>query len=176
MPIPTGGSAALLTVAVLAVAACGDEAPPATQADGSAAVQTVTQTATATATATAPQQQPSGTTTKPATTQKTQPQTTTQPGSATSGSPTTTSRKPSGVCESVEIGVREGEVDATYARITQAHKVDCATAKYIASQWGSKQLGIDKALLPLDWKCTRDNVCMNGSRRVAFVLERPAGP
>lgn len=172
MSIPTSGLAALLVVVMLALTSCGsDDAAPATSADGSAAVQTVTQTATATATA--PQDEASKTTKKPATTEKTQTQKPTRTQAATE-TPAASQKPPAGACQSVEVGARDGDVDVTYARITEARKVDCATATYIAAQWGSQQLGIDKALLPLDWECTRGNVCTKGSSRVSFVLVKPA--
>lgn len=169
MSIPTSGSAALLVVVMLALASCsGDDAATETQVAGPAAVETVTQTATATATA--PQDEAS----KPAATTKTatRKQTTTRSGPASGDSPATSPQRPRGACQPVEVGAREGEVESTYARIDEARKVDCATAAYVASQWGSRQLGIGKALLPPGWECTKGNVCTNGSQRVTFELVR----
>lgn len=172
MSISTSGSATLLVLALLALASCGgDDAAPATQADGAVAVETVTQTATATAT----QDGASKTTGKPATPEQTQTQkpATTQPGSATTTPPAATTQKQTGACQSVEVGARDGDVEVTYARIDRVQKVSCALAAEIAAQWGRQQMGIDKALLPLDWECTKGNVCSNGSRSLSFTLVKP---
>jgi hypothetical protein len=173
MSVSTSGFTALLVVAMLALASCGDDAAPTTQADGSAAVETVTQTATATATA--PQDEASKTTGEPAATgtTQTQQQTTTQSSPATTSNPAASTQRQSGACQSVEVGARDGDVEVTYARIDQAQKVNCRLAAEIAAQWGRQQMGIDKALLPLDWECTKGNVCSNGSRRVSFTLVKP---
>lgn len=174
MSIPTSGSAALMVVVMLALASCGsDDAATEAQADGAAAVETVTQTATATA----PQDEAGKTTSTPPAAAKTETRTQTeaqteaQADPPTAKSPATPEKR--GVCANVEVGARDGDVEVTYARITQARNVDCVLATEIAVQWGRQQMGIDKALLPLDWDCTKGNVCANGSRRVTFELLRP---
>lgn len=164
---------ALLIAVLWAVTGCGgDDAATATGTADSAVVQTVTQTATATATA--PAKETSGTAPKPATTQaNTQTRTSAPPNTDAEPSPPAAAPRLSGACPAVEVGARDGDVDVTYARIDQARKVDCTLAAEIAAQWGAQQMGIDKALLPLDWKCTKGNVCVNGSKRVAFTLVKP---
>lgn len=175
MSIPTSGLAALLVVATFALSSCGSDDGPATattHASGSGAtvVQTVTQTATATAGSTT--SQPA--TTTPATTTSTTPKPAKpKPSTTTSASGTTSPTTTAGSgCGPIEIGIRDGEVDPTYARITGQRGVSCAAATNIVAQWGSERLGIDKALLPLRWSCTKQNVCTNGAARVAFVLEK----
>ena len=173
MRIARASLPALLVVAISALTACGDDdAETAANDTGATAVQTVTQTATATATA--PQDEASKTTGEPATTATTTTpkQATTQSGSDAGEAPAASAPRLSGACPAVEVGIRDGEVEPTYARIDQVEKVSCALAAEIAAQWGSQQMGIGKALLPLDWDCTRGNVCSDGSRRVKFTLVR----
>lgn len=176
MPIPTSGFAAVLVVATFALTSCGGDddgpaTPTAPAAAGPTTVRTVTQTAEAVkTTATAPQTQTSTRAATPTTTAKPQ----TQTGAATTTTPGTTAPKPSGACPNVEVGALDGDVDVTYARIEQARKVSCATAALVAAEWGRQRLGIDKALLPLGWECTKGgSVCTNGASRVSFVLVRP---
>lgn len=166
MTIARASLPALLVVAMSALTACGnDDAATAAKDTGSTAVQTVTQTATATATATA--EEPTKTATKPAAEEKTQTRAQTQ---TSSNRTRTTAQKPSGACPTIEVGARDGEVELTYARIVKVSNVSCPAASEIAAQWGQQQLGIGKALLPLDWECTKANVCAKGSSRVVFEL------
>ncbi len=173
MSIPTGGLATFLVVAGLAFGACGSD-------DGAATATTVV-TVPATAAQTTTQQQttakaPSQTTrpattqtaTTPATTQKTQ---TTAP--AATPKPAPAKETTAGPCEPIGVGARDGDVDVTYARITQKTNLTCAQASGVVAQWGAQQIGTDKALLPVGWKCTSGNVCRSGKQRVSFVLEQP---
>lgn len=172
MSIPTSGLAALLVVATLALSSCGGDDGTATAtapAPASTVVETVTQTATAKAgqTTTPAPSAPSKTTT--ATTAP-------QQGSAKpkASQPDAPDANPGqSNCGPVLIGIREGEVDETFARITQQRKVtDCPIVTAVVSEWGKQQFGIDRALLPNGWRCTKQNVCTNGPARVAFVLEK----
>ena len=166
-----GGFAALLVVATLALSSCGGDGAPSTStsgAAGSTAAATVTQTATATATTgaatTAPRttdtsSQPERTTTKATTTK----------AEATTPAPQTTSAPAApDTCPPVQVGIRDGDVEATYAKITEQRKVSCQTVVIVAGEWGRERLGLDRALLPKGWDCTKQNVCTSGSSRIAF--------
>ena len=172
MSIPTGGLAALLVVATLALSSCGS--------DG-ASVTTTTTVSPGSAEATATQTVAAETTpAKTTTTQKTQTtapkpaQTTTQKTQTTAPKPKpAATTKASSTCPSVDVGAREGDVDETYARITSISKVNCALATSIVQQWGGQKIGAGKALLPLGWECS-GNTCSKGGSSVSFVLEFPS--
>jgi hypothetical protein len=167
MTIPTGGLAALLVVATFALTSCGGDdgaAPATTSPTPAAGTAQATQTVTATATETTAKTQTSQTTTSAATT-------TSKP------TPTTTATTPSqradaGGCGPVEIGVRDGEIELTYARIANQRNVSCQTVTIVAQQWGGERLGIAKALLPKDWEC-RGNTCSGPKGGFSFVLYKP---
>ena len=152
MSIPTGGLAALLVVATLALSSCGS---------GGASVTTTTTVSPGSAATTATQTVAAGSTT----TQKTQ---TTAP----KPKPAATT-KASSTCPSVDVGAREGDVDETYARITSISKTSCQTATFVLQQWGGQKIGAGKALLPLGWECS-GNTCSKGSSSVSFALEFPS--
>ncbi len=167
MTIPMGGPAAFLVVAMLALTSCGGDdgagSGTITSAPASSATQ-ATQTVTATATATTAKTQTSRTTTPTTTT-------------TSETTPTTTATTPSqsadaGGCGPVEIGVRDGEIELTYARITSQRNVSCQTVTIVAQQWGRERLGIDKALLPKGWDC-RGNTCSGPKGGFSFVLYKP---
>ncbi len=170
MSIPTSGLAALLAVASLALSSCGGDngsvTTTTTVSPGSGG-ETATQTVAA-ATTTAPK-----TTT---TTQTTTPeQTTTQKAKTIApASKPASSKPPSPRCPSVDVGVRAGDIDETYARITSVSNVNCNLVTYIVQQWGGQRIGRDKALLPLDWSCN-GNTCRKGRSSLSFVLEAPSG-
>jgi hypothetical protein len=172
MSIPTGGLAALLVVATLALSSCGS--------DG-ATVTTTTTVSPGTAEATATQTVAAETTpAKTTTTQKTQTaapkpaQTTTQKTQTTAPRPKpAATTKASSTCPSVDVGARDGDVDETYARITRISKTDCQTATFVIQQWGGQRIGAGKALLPIGWHCSA-NTCSKGSSSVSFVLEFPS--
>jgi len=170
MSIPTGGLAALLVVATLALSSCGSDGASVTTTT-TVSPASVTQTATQTVAAETTTQQTTKTTTaapKPATTQKTQ---TTAPASKPASKPA--AKKPSAPCPSVDVGVRDGDVAETYARIVKVSNVGCETVTYVVQQWGGQRIGAGKALLPLDWECS-GNRCSKGGRSVTFVLEPPS--
>ena len=167
MSIPTGGLAALLVVATLALSSCGS---------GGASVTTTTTVSPGSAATTATQTVAAGSTTtqktqttapKPAqaTTQKTQ---TTAPAPK----PAATTKAPS-ACPSVDVGARDGDVDETYAHITSISKTSCATATFVIQQWGGQKIGVGKALLPLGWHCG-GSTCSKGSSSVSFALKFPS--
>ena len=173
MSIPTGGLAALLVVATLALSSCGSDGASVTTtttASPGSAQATVTQTVAAETTPakTTTQQQTQTTAPKPAptTTQKTQ---TTAPAPK----PAATTKPSSSACPSVDVGARDGDVDETYARITSISKTDCQTATFVIQQWGGQKIGAGKALLPLDWHCS-GTTCSKGSSSVSFTLEFPS--
>ena len=172
MSISTGGLAALLVVATLALSSCGSDGASVTTtttASPGSAQATVTQTVAAETT-------PAKTTT----TQKTQTpapkpaQTTTQNTQTTAPKPKPAATpKASSTCASVDVGAREGDVDETYARITSISKTSCQTATFVLQQWGGQKIGAGKALLPLGWECS-GNTCSKGSSSVSFVLDFPS--
>jgi hypothetical protein len=172
MTIPTGGLAALLVFATFALTSCGgDDGAPATTS--SAPVTGTVQTTTATTQASAPSTtttQKTQTTAPPATTQKTQTTTKTQTSPKPAAAAPTTPAAAGG-CGPVEIGVRDGDIDLTYARIKGQHDVNCATVTIVAQQWGRQQLGIDRALLPKGWDCS-GSTCSSGKGGFSFVLYR----
>lgn len=177
MTIPTGGFAALLVVATFALTSCGgdDGAAPATTspAPAAGAAQT-TQTTQASAPSTTTTQR-AQTTTAPATTStQTTPKTET---TKTESTKTTAAATPaptasSGGCGPVEIGVRDGEIELTYARITSQRGVSCQTVTIVAQQWGGERLGIAKALLPKDWSCS-GTTCSGPKGSFSFELYKP---
>ena len=152
MSIPTGGLAALLVVATLALSSCGS---------GGASVTTTTTVSPGSAATTATQTVAAGSTT----TQKTQ---TTAPAPK----PAATTKAPS-ACPSVDVGARDGDVDETYAHITSLSKTSCATATFVIQQWGGQKIGVGKALLPLGWHCS-GSTCSKGSSSVSFALKFPS--
>lgn len=172
MSIPTGGLAALLVVATLALSSCGSDGASVTTtttvSPGSAettATQTVAAETTPAQTSTT--QQTQTTAPKPA-------QTTTQKTQTTAPAPKpAATTKASSSCPPVDVGARDGDVDETYARITSIAKTKCATATYVIQQWGGQKIGAGKALLPLDWHCS-GTTCSKGKSSVSFVLEFPS--
>ena len=174
MTIPTGGLAAVLVVATFALTSCGgdDGAAPATTtpAPGAGTAEQAQTTQAATPTTTTTQQ--AQTTTAPATTS-----TTAKTETATTESSKTTAAAPapaasSGGCGPVEIGVRDGEIELVYARITRQRGVSCQTVTIVAQQWGGEQIGIAKALLPKDWWCS-GTTCSGPKGSFSFELYKP---
>jgi len=173
MSIPTGGLAALLVVATLALSSCGSD-------NGSVITTTTVTPGSAAATATqtvAAETTPEKTTTQQ-TTQTTAPkpaQTTTQKTQTTAPAPkpAATTTKPSSACPSVDVGAREGDVDETYARITSVSKTNCALVTFVVQQWGGQKIGVGKALLPDGWHCS-GTTCSKGDSSVSFKLEFPS--
>jgi hypothetical protein len=171
MSIPTGGPAALLVVATLALSSCGSDGASVTTtttvSPGSAET-TATQTVAAEST-------PAKTTTQKAQTTAPKPaQTTTQKAQTTAPAPKpAATTKASPACPSVDVGARDGDVDETYARITSISKTDCEVATFVIQQWGGQKIGAAKALLPIGWSCS-GSTCAKGSRSVSFVLEFPS--
>jgi hypothetical protein len=172
MSIPTGGLAALLVVATLALSSCGS--------DGATVITTTTVSpgsAAATATQTVAAETTPATTTTQQKTQTTAPKpapTTTQKTQTTAPTPKPAAKtKASSACPSVDVGARDGDVEETYARITSISKTPCPLATYVIQQWGGQKIGAGKALLPLDWRCS-GTTCSKGSSSVSFVLEFPS--
>ena len=170
MSIPTGGLAALLVVATLALSSCGSDGATVTKttivSPGSAEA-TATQTVAAETT-------PAKTTTQKTQTTAPKPATTTQKTQTTASAPKpAATTKAASTCPSVDVGARDGDVAETYARITSISKTDCPTATFVLQQWGGQRIGVDKALLPIGWSCS-GNTCRKGSSRVSFVLEFPS--
>jgi hypothetical protein len=171
MSIPTGGLAALLVVATLALSSCGSDNASVTTtttvspgSGGTTATQTV-----AAETTPAQTTKPKTTTTQttaPATTQKTQ---TTAPAPK----PAKKKSSSSAPCPSVDVGVRNGDIGETYARVTSISGVGCETVTYVVQQWGGQRIGVGKALLPLGWSCSGSS-CRKGSSSLSFVLEPPS--
>jgi len=168
MSIPTGGLAALLVVATLALSSCGSDGASVTTtttASPGSAQATVTQTVAAETT-------PAKTTTQKTQTTAPKPAQTTTQTTAPKPKPAATT-KASSACPSVDVGARDGDVDETYARITSISKTDCQTATFVLQQWGGQRIGAGKALLPLGWECS-GNTCSKGSSSVSFVLDFPS--
>lgn len=175
MTIPTGGFAAVLVVATFALTSCGgdDGAAPATTSPAPAsataqATQTTQASAPTSTTATGQAQ----TTTAPATTSaqttaKTETSKTRTTETTAEATPSPAAR--SGGCGPVEIGVRDGEIELTYARITSQRGVNCQTVTIVAQQWGGERIGIAKALLPKDWSCSA-GTCTGPKGSFSFEL------
>lgn len=178
MSITKGGPAALLVVATFALTSCGGDdgtAPAVTSpAPASGTAQTtITTTTQASAPSTTTTQRATTTTAPATTTQKAQTtQTTAKPRtSETTAAAPPTSSGGSGGCGPVEIGVRDGDIDLTYARITSRRGVSCATVTIVAQQWGRQQLGIESALLPKGWSC-KGSSCSGPKGGFSYVLYR----
>jgi hypothetical protein len=176
MSISTSGLAALLVVATFALTSCGGDDGGATAttsaAPASGTVQTTTTTQASAPSATTTTKQAPATTAQPTTTQKTQTTAKTQTSKTTAAAPSTTSGDGGG-CGPIEIGVRDGDIELTYARITGQRGVNCATVTIVAQQWGGQQIGIDRALLPKGWSCTSGNTCSGDKGGFSFVLYKP---
>ena len=171
MSIPTGGLAALLVLAALALSSCGGDngsvATTTTIVPGSSAATTQTQTQTV-----ASKTSPATTTQKTQTTAPKPAQTTTQKTQTTAPKPAATTKASVG-CASVDVGARDGDVDETYARITGISKVNCQTATYVIQQYGGQKIGAGKALLPIGWRCSA-STCSKAGSSVSFTLEFPS--
>jgi hypothetical protein len=172
MSIPTGGFAALLVIATFALTSCGS--------DGGTATATTTVLAPATAAQTTTRTQTQTQASTPAATQTTTQKARTTPAPTTTAKAQTTTAtkapahaKQAAACPSVDVGVRDGDIDDTFARVHQATNVACATAAVVVQQWGAQQIGAGSALLPDGWSCTKANTCSNGRSIVSFTLEFP---
>ena len=166
MSIPTGGLAASLVVATLALSSCGSDGASVTTTT-TVSPASVTQTATQTVAA---ETKPATTTEQKQTTAPKRAQTTTQ---ATAPAPKPAASKPESACPPVDIGVRDGDIAETYARVTSLSNTSCQLAALVIQQWGGELIGRDKALLPLRWSCSK-RTCSEGSSSVTFVIEPPA--
>ena len=176
MTIPTGGLAAVLIVATFALTSCGgdDGAAPATTtpAPGAGTAEQAQTTQAATATTTTTQQ--AQTTTAPATTSTPprRPRPRRPRPRRPPPRPLRRPRAPAAAVRGAEIGVREGEIEVVYARITKQRGVNCQTVTIVAQQWAGEQIGIAKALLPKDWSC-RGNTCSGPKGSFSFELYKP---
>lgn len=165
MSISTGGLAALLAISTFALASCGGDDGGSTASTASAPAVTATATATVTQTAKTTTSATSTSTSTPSAS------TTTQKTSTTTAKAPPASSGSSG-CGPVEIGLRDGDVELTYAKITSQRGVSCQTVTIVAQQWGAQKIGIDKALLPKDWSCS-GNSCSGPKGGFSFELYKP---
>ena len=75
-------------------------------------------------------------------------------------------------CPSVDVGVRDGDVEETFARIASVSKTDCETVTFVVQQWGGQRIGVGKALLPIGWELQREHLQQGQQQR----LVRPGVP